>query len=361
MIFFKPYSLKPGMILAKDLLGPHGELLLVCGQALTASHIEKLQMTEHKGAYIVDCAADLAQEDLGILSKRLKHSTVNALKSFFMHVQNGEEAKQADAFITLRYCLDQIIQEVSQNKSTLFSMADIKEYDEYTYYHCVNVAALSVMQGVTVGMNRTQLYKLGIGALLHDIGKIFVAKEIITKPGVLTEEEYEQVKLHSMLGSNFLRRQWEVPAESIVAVLTHHERYDGTGYPLKLPPRKQITEGKIIALSDVYDALISERPYRGAMSPSEAMEHVMGNSGILFDPELVTSFMRRIEPYPVGSTVLLSNGLRAIVIENNAGGPMRPKVNIIRRNAQGENVAQEVLDLFNDPLLLNVTVLGFAS
>lgn len=358
MLFVKPVNLKPGMILAMDLQGSHGELLLPCGHVLSASNIAKIQIAEHEGAYIVDCDADLT-DDMGLLSKRLRYNAVNALKTFFMHVEGGSEEGQKNTFLSLRHYLEVIIQELTTNKNALVNMADIKIFDEYTYFHCVNVAALSILQGMSLGMNQRKLYKLGMGALLHDIGKVFIAKDIISKPGALTDNEYEQMKQHSTLGSDYLRKQWEMPAESIVAVLTHHERYDGTGYPLRLPSNKQTQEGKIIAVSDVYDALTSQRPYRIALSPSEAIEHIMGNSGLLFDPETVTTFMKRIVPYPIGSKIVLSNGLRGVVVQNNSSGLMRPKIQIIRANERGINAATEVVDLFNDPLMLNVTVIGF--
>ncbi len=358
MLFVKPLNLKPGMILASDLRGPQGELLLTCGHVLTASNIAKLQLTEHDGACIVDCEADLT-DDMGLLSKRVRFNAVSALKTFFEHVEGGNEDGQYSSFLSLRHYLEAIIQELIANKNALVNMADIKTFDEYTYYHCVNVAALSILQGMSGGMNQRRLYKLGMGALLHDIGKVFITKEIINKPGALTDMEYEQMKQHSALGSNYLRKQWEVPAESIVAVLTHHERYDGTGYPLHLPSNKQTQEGKIIAISDVYDALTSQRPYRVALSPSEAIEHILGNSGLLFDPAVVSTFMKKIVPYPLGSIVRLSNGLRGVVIHNYSDGLMRPKIKVIRKNEQGDNTVQEVLDLYNDPSLLNVTVIGF--
>lgn len=358
MTFIRSCNLKPGMILAEDLFGTRNELLLACGQVLTTSQIIKLQMADCEGVYIVDDAADIA-EDTGIISKPLRHNTVNALKTLFTHVEAGNIGRQTNSLHELRYYLDEIIDELSANRNAISNMVDIKVFDEYTYYHCVNVAALSILQGVTAGMNRNGLYRLGMGALLHDIGKVFIPKEIVNKPSSLTHDEYELMKQHSMLGSDYLRKQWAMPVESIVAVLTHHERYDGGGYPLQLSAGKQTMEGKIIAICDVYDAMTSERPYRSALSPSEAIEHIMGNAGIMFDPMIIATFMKKITPYPVGSKVKLSNGLKASVIQNNPGGLMRPVVQLIRKNEQGVHAAQEVLDLLNDPALLNITIIGF--
>jgi HD-GYP domain-containing protein (c-di-GMP phosphodiesterase class II) len=146
--------------------------------------------------------------------------------------------------------------------------------------------------------------------------------------------------------------------ESVVAVLTHHERYDGCGYPLGLLGDKQPLEGKIIALSDVYDAMTSDRSYHPALPPSEAIEHIMGNSGILFDPQVVSAFMRKVVPYPIGSMVLLSNGQRAIVTENHREALMRPNVKPIKIANNESQMDDKVLDLLNDPSLWSVTITG---
>jgi HD-GYP domain-containing protein (c-di-GMP phosphodiesterase class II) len=240
----------------------------------------------------------------------------------------------------------------------LIGLSDIKAHDEYTYYHSVSVATLSILLGVARGMSRPALYKLGMGALLHDVGKVFIPREIVQKPGALTDEEYEEMKHHSLLGYDYLREYWAGPAESIVAVLAHHERYDGSGYPLGLSGDKQPLEARIVALSDVYDAMTSERPYRGAIPPSEAIEHIMGNSGTMFDPQLVSIFMKKITPYPVGSRVCLSNGQRAIVVNNHADSLMRPKVKRLHMNEQTACAEDEIMDLLNDPAYWNVTILG---
>ncbi len=249
-----------------------------------------------------------------------------------------------------------IIDEISTDKNAMINMVDLKVFDDYTYYHCVNVAALSIMVGVSAGMNRTGLYKLGMGALLHDLGKLYIPKEILNKLGPLTYDEYETIKKHSRYGSDYLKRQNEIPLESVIAVLTHHERYDGKGYPLELPANKQTLEGKIIAICDNYDAMTSDRPYRNAFSPSEAMEHIMGNAGIMFDPKVLAIFMKKIVPYPVGSVVNLSNGKKGIVIENYPNSYVRPRIKLIPEKIETDG--NIIYDLCNDPTLLNVTVIG---
>ncbi len=357
MIYVKPENLKPGMILARDLLGMHNEVLLTRGQVLTPTHIIRLHTIRHKDVYIVDNLDDVP-ENIGIISKRLKRNTVNAVRGLFSHIEIGNQEAQATSFLEMRHLLDEIIDELSADHSMLINMADIKAHDEYTYYHSVSVASLSIFLGIAANMNRNALYKLGMGALMHDIGKVFIPKDLINKPSALTDEEFEKMKRHSSFGYDYLREQWGGPIESVVAVLTHHERYDGGGYPLGLMGDKQPLEGKIIALSDVYDAMTSDRPYHSALPPSEAIEHIMGNSGIMFDPQVVSTFMRKVVPYPIGSRVKLSNGQCAIVIENQMDALMRPKVKVIHIDNKEARVDDKVLDLLNDPSLWSITIIG---
>jgi HD-GYP domain-containing protein (c-di-GMP phosphodiesterase class II) len=358
MIFVQPDNLKPGMVLARDLLGPRNEVLLTRGHQLTAANIARLNQIDHKDVYIVDNLDEVTEADEGIISLRLKRNTVNAVRALFSHIEAGNREAQSNSFLQLRHYLDEIIDELSADRSMLVNMADLKAHDDYTYYHSVSVATLSILLGISANMNRTALYKLGMGALMHDIGKVFISRDLLNKPSTLTTEEFEKMKLHSSFGYDYLREQWGGPVESVVAVLTHHERYDGGGYPFGLMGDKQPLEGKIIALSDVYDAMTSDRAYHSALPPSEAIEHIMGNSGILFDPQVVRAFMNRVVPYPVGSRVRLSNGLTAIVVATNKESLMRPKVKPINIDKQEVRVDDVVLDLLNDPALWSVTILG---
>lgn len=357
MMYVQPHELRPGMILAQDLLGARDEVLLRRGQVLTPSQVEKLGAIDHKNACIVDCGEE-SEEDPGLISRRLKRNAVNAVHALFEHIEKGNREEQANALMKVRGFLDEMIDEISADRTMVIGLADIKAYDEYTYYHSVSVATLSILLGVSAGMSRNALYRLGMGALLHDVGKVFISKQIIQKPGPLNDEEYEKVKGHSMLGYNYLRESWGGPPESTIAVLTHHERYNGSGYPLGLSGDKQPLEARIIALSDVYDAMTSERPYRSAIPPSEAIEHIMGNSGTMFDPQLVSVFMKKIMPYPIGSRVRLSNGHKAVVVGNHVDSLMRPKVKLLHFDAQKAYVDDRVMDLRNDSAHWNVTILG---
>jgi HD-GYP domain len=380
--------IKPGMILAKNLYGLRNELLLVCGTTLTETLIEKMKLSGCEGAFISSGVSDIDCDDIvdgdnksdgdnnrnsdndsesddennsdsgvhGIISTKLKENTVSAVRNIFTGISQGDTQLASQSFETMKNLLDDIIDEISTDGNAIVNMVDLKVFDEYTYYHSVNVAALSIMLGVTAKMNRNGLYKLGMGAILHDIGKIFIPKEVLNKMKPLTSDEFEIIKKHSQFGSDYLKKQNPVPLESLVAVLTHHERYDSKGYPLGLPANKQIIEGKIITVCDNYDAMTSDRPYRPAFSPSEAMEHLMGNSGVMFDPKVVNLLIKKIVLYPVGTTVVLSNGKIGTVIKNYPSSIMRPKIRL--QPDMVDPGGKTIYDLYNDLSLYNVTVTG---
>jgi len=146
---------------------------------------------------------------------------------------------------------------------------------------------------------------------------------------------------------------------SVQAIEDHHEKYDGTGYPNKKNKNTISLFGKIIAVSDVYDALSSERPYRKAISPSESMEYIMGGCGTLFDPDIVKVFTHKVAPYPVGTSVHLSNNWVGIVIENFESACLRPTVRVIEQN--GVSVEPFEISLRNDYNYLCVTIIGDAK
>jgi HD-GYP domain-containing protein (c-di-GMP phosphodiesterase class II) len=343
------------MVLSQDLYGFQNELMLSRGIELTAMEIKRIQQHGYQGAYIIDgLSQDIEVKSL--ISTALKNNTVRAIKNVFRsagHRQDGRPSPQLGEVKTLVY---DIVSEIIYNQNATINMMDLKIFDDYTYYHSVNVAVISIVIGAAEGLGKTALYQLGLGALLHDIGKVFVPKEILEKPGKLTPEEFEEIKKHSFLGNRYLREKWNVPGESNVAVLSHHEKYNGTGYPYGIKADKIPYFARIVAVADVYDALTSDRAYRKAMSPSEAIEYVMGGAGMLFDPHVVKRFSQKIIPYPSGTCVSLSNGETAIVVESSPSCGTRPKVRLISGAQQGA-----VWNLYDDRKLLSVTVTGVAQ
>ncbi|NFG63514.1 HD-GYP domain-containing protein, partial [Clostridium botulinum] len=168
------------------------------------------------------------------------------------------------------------------------------------------------------------------GALRHDRGKTFIDKDILLKPGKLTPEEFDVIKKHPERGYNFLSNLYNINSNSKLIILQHHERVDGLGYPFGLSENKINYMAKIVSIADVYDALTSDRPYKRAMYPGDALEYIMSNSGTFFDYEMVKVFSRVIIPFPNGTIVCLSNGDVGIVEETFPNYPLRPQIKILK-------------------------------
>lgn len=353
MRFVPAGCLVEGMIIGKDLFGKDGVLLLREGQPLTKLNITRVGLLGYQGIYIID---DISRniEIQSVIDDELRQKTINAIKNMFIHSNSNLRSSSTDSKNiehAKRIAID-IVEEIINNKTLMVNMIDLKVFHDYTYSHSVNVAVLSIVMGVALSIDRQQLYKLCLGALFHDIGKMFIPKDIIDKNGKLCDEEFDYIKKHSELGYNYLKEKWDIPIKSYLAVLYHHERYNGSGYPYGRIKDAITLFGRIVAIADVYDALTSERPYRKAMFPSDAVEYIMGGSGTHFDPEIVKVFVRKVAPFPIGTCVLLSNGVKGIVIENYEDFCTRPKVRIMDKNSDEERY----MDLAYDEDVMNVTI-----
>lgn len=352
MRFIPSNCIRENMRLGKSLFGKYGELLLRTGTVLNNRYISRINELGINGVYIEDILSD----NIGyieIINDKLRRDTIQVLKKTFIDIQKGEKNIQLHKE-KLNMLAGNIVDEILEDKDVMINMIDIKVFDDYTFYHCVNVAILSIILGISLNLNRNDLYKLSLAALLHDIGKVFIPKNIISKPGKLTDEEYETIKTHARKGYEYLKNMFDVPSKSYIGILHHHEKYNGTGYPSGRKEKEISLFGRIISIADVYDALTSDRPYRKACLPSEAMEYIMGNSGSMFDPELTLLFTRKVAPYPIGTFVKLSDDRVGIVTENYLDCCMRPNIKIIKEN--DKNVEPYYLNLRDNKNVRNVII-----
>lgn len=354
MRFVQTSKLKPGLITGEDLYGLNNELMLRENQVLTDVIIHRINMLNVPGIYIKD-ELSLNIDVKHAINSGLKNSALKTIKGLFSKPDSHES--KTVGYKKLISIVDDIVNEISSNDIAALNLTDLKMFDDYTYYHSVNVAVLSIIIGISMGLNRNELYNLGIGAILHDIGKIFINKEILDKKEKLTDEEYAIIREHSKKGSDFLKTEYNIPVASNLAVLTHHERYNGRGYPYSLKKDKIPELGSIITVADVYDALTSDRPYRKAVQPSEAVEYIIGGCGTLFDPDVVRAFSKQVVPYPVGTFIELSDGKLGIVSKIYTECCIRPLVKIVNSDSN----EPLYYDLYNDNSLLNVTILGVAD
>ena len=345
------FCLREGMMLGNNLWGEHGELVLAKNTVLTKEYIKSIEKLNFNGIYVED---DLSKDIqiIGIISDRVRAKTVKCIKQVFISAENQRAIKD---FKEMQQQIESIVDEILNNSNMIINMVDLKVFDDYTYYHSVNVAVLSIVLGTALGLSRDQLCELGFGAILHDIGKVFVKKDILSKKDNLSDDESEEMRSHSVLGYNYIKKVSTINMSARIGILEHHEKFGGGGYPSNLKEEEISLFGRIISITDVYDAMTSDRPYRKAVIPSEVIEYIMGCSHTLFDPDLVNIFVRKIAPYPVGTCVILSNGHSGIVLKNYESFSMRPKVRIFKKD--NEEISPFEISL-SDREFLNVTIIG---
>lgn len=323
--------LRENMIVGKTLYGKNGQVLLTINTKLTTNYIINLKKLGFSGIYIED---DLSEgiEIKEIVNTRLRNETIKVVKNLFSSTTDNDSKNKNKALDKIIINMESILDEIMTNKNLMINMLDLKSFDDYTFAHSLNVSILSIIIGIEYGLSKKELENLALGALLHDIGKVFIGNEIINKPSKLTKEEFEKIKNHPKLGYDYLSKFYSLNTSVLIGALDHHEKFDGTGYPSSYKGEEISLFGRIIAIADVYDALTSERPYRKGMFPSEAIEFIMSNSGVHFDPDLVKIFLKKAAPYPVGMCVKLSSGLIGIVVENYEESCLRPKIRVFKKD-----------------------------
>lgn len=220
---------------------------------------------------------------------------------------------------------EDLMKAILDNDSVAVDVGALKVSDEYTFKHSVDVATMSMIIGRQHGLDDREVYEIGIAGLLHDIGKTKIPGEILNKPGRLTDEEFSVMKKHALFGYQLLQEKEELSPGILLGVLQHHEKLNGHGYPLGVIQSKINPYARIISTADIYDALVTERPYKKAFSPRDAVEMIMSMTDEL-DIDVMKSFLASVILYPVGSNVKLSNGEMARVVENRPECVLRPTV-----------------------------------
>ena len=231
--------------------------------------------------------------------------------------------------VKVRTVVGSLVSAVLQNRYSALQLAGLKSYDEYTFYHSVNVAILSLGLGSILNNDERFLTVLGTAALLHDIGKLAIGRDIINKKGQLSPQEWSEMQRHPLLGAEMLVMMPGIDRAACVPVLEHHMRFDGQGYPRRAVERPLNLASRIIAVADAYDAMTSARSYSAARVQGEAMNLLAEGAGTSLDPVLVRLFVDMLGVYPPRSIVRLSTGEIAIVVAPTDGEPLRPTVRVI--------------------------------
>ena len=228
-----------------------------------------------------------------------------------------------------RGIVDSLAQAVAQNRTALLALTALKNYDNYTFTHMVNVSILTMGQGRGLGIDGAALRQLGLAALLHDIGKVRTPPEILNKTEQLTDREFEILKRHTVDGAQILRTTPEVPALAPVVAFEHHLRADGTGYPRGVSRPELNVATMLCGISDVYDAMRSQRVYQQAFPTDRILSVLQRNDGKQFDQNLVRRFVQLVGIYPAGNLVRLDSGETAVVTKAYAPDPYRPRLKVL--------------------------------
>lgn len=315
-----------GMTVARTIYNSEGRVLLHAGIKLDKMYIQRLKEMNISSVYVYDPLDKNVELIIPeVVSEKTRTGTVKAVKDNFENLEQGRKLNVR----AVKTMVDKILDELLLNNSVLVHLTDIRAYDDYTFAHSVNVSILSIMTGITMYYNDIKLKELGIGAILHDIGKTRIDKSILNKPDDLTREEFAEIKKHTEYGFNILRQYDEISLLSAHIAYQHHERWDGNGYPRNLAGEDIHEYARIVAVADVYDALLADRPYRPSYTINQAITILNRMSGIYLDPRCVTALIANIAVYPIGSIVELNTGDIGIVVDVNKEMPTRPILKIV--------------------------------
>jgi len=249
----------------------------------------------------------------------VRNETVASVASVFGRL--GKE-KRVDVN-EVRSAVSSMMDSLMQDKRALLSLTSIKDADNYTYVHSVNVSVLAMCLAIQLGYE-ADLENIGIGGLMHDVGKTETPLDILHKPGPLNNGEAHVIKQHPVVGARILIASGGFSPISVVCTRDHHESMDGKGYPAARKGSDISPYAQIISVADVYDALTTDRPYREALSPKQALILMSRKFADSFNPGFLSAFISLVSYYPVGSIVHLSNGYEAVVLLNDPADPTKP-------------------------------------
>lgn len=321
-----------GMVLAKPIYDSEGKLLLEEGIELKSLYIENLKKYKIKNIYI-----HYYEEQIPTILQIIKEETMNRALKVVKNSWNSLQVSKDIDIQKVETIVVEIIEELTNERVLILNLTGIRNIDEYTFEHSVNVCILSLIMGMALNYSKKDLKVLGTGALLHDIGKTKVPEKILNKPDILTDFEYQEIKKHSLIGYDMVKNIKGIQEEIAWIVRDHHERYDGKGYPNGIVKDSIHIFPRIVAICDVYDALTSNRVYRKGIPSRQAIEYLISMGNHQFDYKLVRIFLKQICIYPTGTLVRLATGEEALVVKNYEDWPTRPVIEVVK-------------DIFGNPL-----------
>lgn len=341
MIKLSLHNLPVNQKLARNIYDQEGQLLLAKGIFLEPRYVQQLLKKGLKEVFLWD---DISAEQLAQFESRAERrkaelppamsSAVDAFREFMQTLSQGH----AITINQVEETVDLILPEIISSNNILRQLKLLRQKDEYTMKHSVSVSVIAVKLGESMGLKEKALRNLAKAGLLHDIGKARVPMELINKPAQLTNQEFKVVQQHPLHGFKIAQEMRLTDLEVFTAILQHHEKFDGSGYPFHVLGRKLHIFSRIIAVADVFDALTSDRPYRKAMPLLNALDEVVNNSNGHLDPAIA----RRLAAYVLnvipGELVMLNDGSTASIVIINKDEPQRP---MLRKGDRFINLQEE--------------------
>jgi putative nucleotidyltransferase with HDIG domain len=270
---------------------------------------------------------------------------LQTIRKVFQEVRFGKVPSVGDVQRTV----EDMVGGILKGKHSLMALTMIKSYDEYLFNHSVNVGILTMALGETMGLDVAALKELGLGALLHDLGKINIPDTIIRAPRKLTDEEWEIIKRHPVDGMKILEKMGVRSEIALRVTKEHHIDFDGKGYPLLGPNEQPHPYSMIVHVADTYDAMTTVRPYSGPADPNQAISRMKKLAGTAFNPLTLDSFVDMLGIYPPGTTVRLTTGEVGVVTRPGGEDAARPWIRIVQ-DREGKAVEGEEVNLMEwDP------------
>ncbi|HLS35221.1 MAG TPA: HD-GYP domain-containing protein [Bacillota bacterium] len=330
-------SIKKGSVLAQTIYNEKGTPLIRQGVKLSERMIHRLRSLNIGFVYIDDELTEGIIAESSIPND-VRVEAIQEIKTLFTELSEADLSERSYLLSEKNHKLTSIIEgivdEINGKEEAISMLADMLVADNYTFQHSLNVALYSIALGKSLQFNQRKLNELGIGAVLHDIGKVFIDDKILLKPGRLTDEEFKTMQAHTELGFNFLREKTDLPSVIAHCAYQHHERLDGSGYPRQLVGDEIHEYAQIIGIADVFDAVTSERVYRRALLPHQGLEILYADAVHKFDRNFVELFKKSIIVYPNGITVELNDGRKGIVSKQNKHICDRPIVRIFEEHGK---------------------------
>ncbi len=337
--YMRTRQLKPGMKLDHPVVDRLGRNLVARGAELDEYMIDSMVQMGVMSVYIQDgeeeeevkappasAAAEKNIEKLRTddrskvtLSASVRERVAQGIQYVYSNTSSPEMVQATDTIAS------DLLSAINENDAIAIDISTLKTSDEYTFKHSVDVATIAMIVAKQQGLSQAQIHEIGVTGLLHDVGKTKVPLEILNKPSRLNEAEFTVMKQHSVYGYHIIKDRPEVSPQIALGVLQHHEKINGSGYPMGVGEDKICPYAKILSVADIYDALVTERPYKAAYSQRDAVEMIMSMTMEL-DITAMKSFLESMILYPVDSIVELSNGEKARVVRNIPHYILRPTV-----------------------------------